>query len=484
MKKMILESEDTIDEKDKNEINILKSLYHPNLIFYKEDFIEHNALHIIMEYAEGGDLAKIVSDAKKGKKTISEEMIWKWFLQLAQAIRYMHSKHVIHRDIKCQNIFLTKNLDAKLGDFGISKMLFSTGDKAVTFLGTPYFLSPEMVQHDQYNYKVDVWMLGCVMYELTCLEKPFLSNGMMGLFKKILNEDIKPINQFYSNDLRELIAKLLLKDPNQRPSIKDVLNFPVVINKMKEFGYDKKYDDWNKCPNHVNNLLENDFFSTGMNLSSIYSHLINDDKNETQNNTNTNNNTNNNENESNNEGTDNNASNINVNLSTTLSNTIYDSTSTEGKIQQYINKKGGNEQKHKTPFSKKNVQKEVHIEIVEESSERINDNNNDLTRQFSKTTDNNLLRSHTSFNIRDVISGSNYKTKFKYDEGKFGKDNTTLLISIMEDQKYIWNDIKTVIKDKFKDESKQKLALEITKKILKLLIEKKLIDNSGNASNK
>lgn len=128
---------------------------------------------IIMEYADGGDLNGMIKKFSQENKKIEEDTIWHWFIQILLAIKYVHSKKILHRDIKSQNIFLTKTGNVKLGDFGISKVLENTMDYAKTSLGTPYFLSPEICSGNKYNFKTDIWMIGCVLYELTCLKKPF-----------------------------------------------------------------------------------------------------------------------------------------------------------------------------------------------------------------------------------------------------------------------------------------------------------------------
>jgi len=118
-------------------------------------------------------LSNIIKKSITDKKKIEEEIIWDWFFQICSAIKYIHSRNTLHRDIKSQNIFLTKKGQIKLGDFGISKVLENSMDYAKTSLGTPYFLSPEICSGNKYNFKTDIWMLGCVLYELTCLRKPF-----------------------------------------------------------------------------------------------------------------------------------------------------------------------------------------------------------------------------------------------------------------------------------------------------------------------
>ena len=241
-------------EKNEHEIEIFKSLNHPNLIQYITSFYDtKKRLCIIMEYADNGDLYSIVNKHRQTKTYISEDLIWKFTLQIFQGIKYVHSKKIIHRDIKCQNIFLTKNGTIKIGDFGISRLLKNTVDDfAKTPIGTPYFLSPEICSGSKYNFKIDMWMIGCVLYELCTLRKPFEATSIPDLIEKIINQSYIPISKNYSDELKFLIEKLLNKDPQIRPSIKEVLNFDFVVNKMKKYGFTKIYDEkWNECPNYV-----------------------------------------------------------------------------------------------------------------------------------------------------------------------------------------------------------------------------------------
>lgn len=126
-----------------------------------------------MDYAEKGDLSKKIKEAKINGETFDHQQIFDWFCQLSLALKHIHAKKVLHRDLKCQNIFLTKDNKVKLGDFGISKVLESTHDFAKTSLGTPYYLSPEVCMGQRYDYKSDTWMLGCILYEMCTLRRPF-----------------------------------------------------------------------------------------------------------------------------------------------------------------------------------------------------------------------------------------------------------------------------------------------------------------------
>ena len=121
---------------------------------------------------------KRIMEAKKRRVHFSEEMVLNWFVQILLAVEYIHSKNIIHRDIKPQNIFMTKTGIIKLGDFGISKQLDPEYLFTNTSLGTPFYLSPEICRNSSYNFKTDIWMLGCLLHEMCSLNKPFLSQGL------------------------------------------------------------------------------------------------------------------------------------------------------------------------------------------------------------------------------------------------------------------------------------------------------------------
>lgn len=133
------------------------------------------------------------------------------------ALEYVHGRKILHRDLKSQNIFLTANNTIKLGDFGISKVLESTCDQALTVQGTPYYMSPEVCQSKPYTYTSDVWALGCILYELCTLKHAFSAENLLGLVFKIVQDKQEPISNEYSADLRNLVSLMLNKDEKKRP---------------------------------------------------------------------------------------------------------------------------------------------------------------------------------------------------------------------------------------------------------------------------
>lgn len=204
------------------EVKVLSSLDHPNIISYKGSFVQDKILNIVMEYADNGDLFEQIQNANK--KHFKEEQILDWFVQICLALKHIHDRKILHRDIKCQNIFLTKDGLVKMGDFGIAKILNHTTQFSKTAIGTPYYLSPEICQGKNYNQKSDIWSLGCVLYEICTLQHAFDSNCMNGLITKILRSKQAPIPSFYSPELRHLVDSLLYKDPKKRPRIHEILD--------------------------------------------------------------------------------------------------------------------------------------------------------------------------------------------------------------------------------------------------------------------
>ena len=228
-----------LDEKEKKaaylESMLLRSLDHPHIVQYKTTYVEKGELIIIMEFCEFGDLANAVKTARAKSEHFSETNVMQWFVQICMSLEYIHRRKILHRDLKTQNIFLTKNNTLKLGDFGISKVLENTNDHAMTVQGTPYYMSPEVCQNKPYTYTSDVWALGCILYELCTLKHAFSGENLLGLVFKIVQEKQEPIPDFYSQEIKELISLMLNKNEKKRPQVLDILQIPFVKQHIEMF---------------------------------------------------------------------------------------------------------------------------------------------------------------------------------------------------------------------------------------------------------
>ena len=149
---------------------------------------------------------------------MKEEEIWSILYQMIIGLEALHNIKIVHRDIKCANIFLTKSGQAKLGDLNVSKI--AKMGILQTQTGTPYYASPEVWQDKPYDKRSDIWSLGCVLYELTALSPPFTAKDMQGLYKCVLKGVYPKIPQQFSADLSEMIKSLLQVDPKNRPTTK------------------------------------------------------------------------------------------------------------------------------------------------------------------------------------------------------------------------------------------------------------------------
>ena len=217
------------------ETKVLSLLHHPNIIAYYGCFLQNNVLHIVMEYADNGDLSEEIRKSLNNNQHFDEDKILNWFVQICLALKHLHDRKILHRDLKNQNIFLLKDNTAKLGDFGIAKMLSSTSQMSNTAIGTPYYLSPEICQGKAYNMKSDVWSLGCILYELCTLHHPFDSNCLNGLIIQIQRAKPPPIPYYYSSNLRNLVDKLLQKSPAKRPSVNQILELDFIRCRVPNF---------------------------------------------------------------------------------------------------------------------------------------------------------------------------------------------------------------------------------------------------------
>lgn len=214
-----------------NEIRILCSIDHPNVVGYKEAFVQDTKLCVVMEYVGGGDLYERVTSCKNKGYCITEESIWKYSTQIMNGLKALHDLKIIHRDIKSANIFLSDDYETvKLGDLNVAKV--AKEEYASTQIGTPYYLAPEIWTNERYDFRCDIFSMGCVMFEMAALEVPFEAANLQELFKQITKSQPARIPERYSDQLNAAIHKFLEKDPERRPNIYQVLEMPVVKAKI------------------------------------------------------------------------------------------------------------------------------------------------------------------------------------------------------------------------------------------------------------
>ena len=274
LKKIIIEKMKKKEiENSLNEIRILASISHPNIISYKEVFWDDdsNSLNIVMEYADDGDLSKKIIENKRNKIPFSEKKIWSFSIQIVEGLKYLHNKRIIHRDLKSANIFLMKNGIIKIGDLNVSKILKNktSNNLHLTQTGTPFYASPEVWRNEPYSYKSDMWSLGCIIYEMCTYYPPFMGKNMDELYRSVIRGKVNKIDfNIYSVDVWNMIGMLLHVKAEKRPTCEQFLNSRLIKKKINELNYEflkEEGEIYNSEENDVN-LLRTIKFSNFKNL--------------------------------------------------------------------------------------------------------------------------------------------------------------------------------------------------------------------------
>ncbi|XP_054640400.1 serine/threonine-protein kinase Nek4 isoform X6 [Dunckerocampus dactyliophorus] len=238
------------------EAQLLSQLRHPNIVTYRESWEGADLqLYIVMGFCEGGDLYHRLKQQKG--ELLPERQVVEWFVQIAMALQYLHERNILHRDLKTQNIFLTKTNIIKVGDLGIARVLENQNDMASTLIGTPYYMSPELFSNKPYNYKSDVWALGCCVYEMSTLKHAFNAKDMNSLVYRIVEGRLPQMPSKYDPQLGELIKSMLCKRPEDRPDVKLILRQPYIKRQIAMFLEATKEKTAKSRKNAVGDLRNN-----------------------------------------------------------------------------------------------------------------------------------------------------------------------------------------------------------------------------------
>ncbi|XP_059610886.1 serine/threonine-protein kinase PAK mbt [Phlebotomus argentipes] len=206
-----------------NEVVIMRDYHHPNIVETYSSFLVDDELWVVMEYLEGGALTDIVTHSR-----MDEEQIATVCKQCLKALAYLHSQGVIHRDIKSDSILLASDGRVKLSDFGFCAQVSQELPKRKSLVGTPYWMSPEVISRLPYGPEVDIWSLGIMVIEMVDGEPPFFNEPPLQAMRRI--RDMLPPKlknaQKVSPRLQSFLDRMLVRDPAQRATAAELLQHP------------------------------------------------------------------------------------------------------------------------------------------------------------------------------------------------------------------------------------------------------------------
>ena len=278
LKMVMLQSLDKSEKQSSiNEIKIVSSLSHPNINEFKEAFFDKfsKSLNIIFEFPHNGNLSNKINYAIKNGMYMEECIIWDVLVQILNGVNYLHKKGIIHRNLKSKNILLNNQRLIKISDFEACCVVENNNKMITGQVGTPFYTAPEIWEEEPYNYKCDIWSIGCIIYEMASLTLPFKGDTIKSLYENIMSKKIEPIPDFYSEDLKKIINYMLIFDPSKRPSTDLLLNYPRIKEesaKLKDIY--EKYKN-NKNSRNIQNKDNHQIVKEPSSDSTLNNSLVN-----------------------------------------------------------------------------------------------------------------------------------------------------------------------------------------------------------------
>ncbi|CCW69951.1 unnamed protein product, partial [Phytomonas sp. Hart1] len=223
--KFVMLSDEKQTSYARSELHCLAACSHFGIVKHYGDFKSEDKVLLIMEYGSGGDLNKQIKQRLRERLPFKEHEVGLLFYQIVLALDEVHSRRMMHRDLKSANIFLMPTGIIKLGDFGFSKQYNDSVslDVGSSFCGTPYYLAPELWERKRYSKKADMWSLGVILYELLTLHRPFKGPSQREIMQQVLYDRYDHFPCPVSNSMKELLETLLSKNPADRPTTQQLL---------------------------------------------------------------------------------------------------------------------------------------------------------------------------------------------------------------------------------------------------------------------
>lgn len=222
--------------KRETQIGIMSGISSPFLVKYYKIFNDGATFCILMEFCGGGMLEDRIQRRKDETRFFSEEEVLDVIYQLTSGLHELRQKNVIHRDLKTENIFVGNDGNLKIGDYGVGKVIETQSSLTHTQVGTPYYMSPEILLGKTYSFQCDVWSLGVLAYYMMTYEYPFLANTYLDLVNVITKGTYRPItNSSYSNELKTLIGQMLVLNPDKRITTSGILEQKIFEKYLRHY---------------------------------------------------------------------------------------------------------------------------------------------------------------------------------------------------------------------------------------------------------